>query len=260
MILFYIIIFSITIAFILWIIGFWFQNDFGVPTKETKKLKNVLLIFPHADDEVSSGGLLCKLAKQSANTTLVILTKGERGNQGAHLDTALKAIRVKEAEVVSKLFGIKELAQEDFGDGNLVNTKDALRRYLSLLLKEISPDLVVTYDLAGMYGHEDHIICSEIVTELVDKMAKTSLWYVSLPKRVLDLGSLPEHMAKDPAFKDKRAYPNLKIFIGLGIANKIRAVYSYKSQYLSFRNAVPFHIPLWFIYSMQTFEYFKKVK
>jgi LmbE family N-acetylglucosaminyl deacetylase len=244
----------------LWIVGFLFQNDFSIHKQDIKKIKRVLIMFPHADDEVSSGGLIRRLAKQSSHVTLAILTKGEKGNPDAHFDQNLKEIRTKEASEVSKLFKANELVQEDFGDGELANKRVMIEDYISDLLKKTNPDLVITYDLAGMYGHEDHIVCSEITTGLVQKMAGTSLWYISLPKRVLAMASLPEHMAKDPNFRDRRAFPDIKVFVGLDVLSKIQAVYIYKSQGQSFRSAVPFNLPFWFIYSMQVFEYFKKVR
>lgn len=247
------------IILIAWVVGFIFSTDFSVPSKSLKDIKNVLLIFPHADDEVlHTGGINRLLSQQGSKITLVVLTKGEKGTSDAHFDEKLKTIRTEEAIEATKIQGITRLIQEDFGDGELVNKKALLKKYVEDVLKEVKPDLVITYDQAGLYGHEDHIVTSEVVTELIkDSYKSISLWYVSFPKRLLAMATLPEHMAKDPKFKEKRVSPNIRVFIGMNIIPKLQAVYAYESQYDSFRNSVPLKpIPLWFFYSMWFWEYF----
>lgn len=246
----------------LWIFGFFISNDFSVPTANISKYKNVLIIFPHADDEVlTTGGLIGALKSQGSKTTLVILTKGEKGTSNGEWQNDIKEIRVAEAKKASDIFGISTLIQEDFGDGELVNKREELTQYISNLLEKTKPDLVLTYDEAGLYGHEDHIVVSEVVTELVKSKYKTSeLWYASFPTRVLNMMKLPEHMAKDPNFKNKRVSPNQKVFIAPHILNKVSAIGAYKSQIKSFEDGVPIkQLPLWFYHTMPFYEYFYKV-
>lgn len=250
------------VIFFLWLIGVIVVNDLSIPSKKIKKFKNVLFIYPHADDEVlNSGGLIRALSRQGSAVTLVILTKGEKGKPDGKYDGTLKDIRVHEAKKASDLLGVTTLIQEDFGDGDLMNKKPFLRKYVQDIVEKTNPDLVITYDLAGLYGHPDHVVVSEIVTELIHNSFKESiLWYVSFPKRVLSMIRLPEYMAKDPSFINKRVFPSHKISVIREIVSKIRAVYSYKSQYQSFREGLPVKfVPLWFFYSMQLFEYYYEV-
>src|SRR6266478_1569801 len=84
--------------------------------------------------------------------------------------------------------------------------------------------LVITYDLAGFYGHADHITCSEIITELKKtRFPEVPLWYVTFPKRVLARVKLPEQIAIDPHIQEKRAFPTHKLFIGVSVFPKINA-------------------------------------
>lgn len=71
---------------------------------------------------------------------------------------------------------MQEFVQEDFGNGQLTAKQPALKSYMQKLLDDFRPDLVVTYDLAGEYGHPDHVVISEIVTELI----KTTYGYIAL--------------------------------------------------------------------------------
>lgn len=246
---------------LLWIAGFLVVTDFSVPLRDTRRFRHVLVIFPHADDEaITCGGSLRRFAAGGSAVTLALLTRGERGTREAISEESLKEIRTREARAVSTILGISRLIQEDFGDGELHEKKQELRLFIATLIEQEQPDLLITYDLAGLYGHADHITCSEIITEL----KKTSfhdipLWYVTFPKRVLARVKPPEHMATDPQFQEKQALPTHKLFIGASVFPKIKAWYAYKSQRASMREGTTKLLPIWFFLSMMLFEYFAEV-
>ncbi len=248
--------------FITWIVGFLISNDFSVPNGKIIKYKKILIVYPHPDDEtLASGGITKNFSTQGNDVTLIVLTRGEKGNDDAHLDTTLKKTREEELHNATNHLGVTNEILEDFGDGELITKKKELASYLEKKILEIQPDCILTYDLAGLYGHEDHIITSEILTDLVKKHSGITLIYASLPKRALALITLPEHMAKDPRYAARRVSPNMKIWIGANIFFRIRALYSYTSQLYSFRKSFPIPwIPLWYYYSMQVYEYYHIVK
>jgi len=249
------------VIIVFWIIAFLVANDFSVPSVSLSKFKNILVIYPHPDDEVlTTGGLINTFSKSGKKVNLIILTKGERGTPDGSVNNDLIKIRTEEAKKVSHILGAT-LHQNDFGDGEIAKNRDKVTEYLDSQIEKIQPDLVVTYDLSGLYGHEDHMVCSEIVTDLVKNRYKhTTLWYAIYPKRVLSMISLPEHMAKDEKFKSLRSIPNLKVFVGAGVFSKIQSVYAYKSQFESFRNGLPFKfIPPWFFYTIQFYEYYYQI-
>lgn len=252
------------------IIGFWFfgfikANDFSVTDMtELPKFKKVLVVFPHVDDEAqSTGGLMTKFSESGTEVTLLILTKGEKGNADAHFDESLKEIRVKEAKNAAKVFKVGKLILKDYPDNNVSAYKTDLTKDLHQTLTEILPDLVITYDQSGLYGHPDHIAASEVLTGLIKQsFPNIQLWYISVPKKLIDQMTLPEHMATDNGFSSKRMYPTFKHFTGFqSVLNKIRVIYGYKSQLNSFKEAVPIKsIPLWFYITIRPYEYFYEVK
>lgn len=245
----------------LWLYGFFLFNDFRVPILTNVQYKKVLVIFPHPDDEtLSSGGFIKNLTDQGSAVSVVVLTKGEKGNNDAHLDISLKKIREKELYEACAALGISDIVLDDFGDGELSKQQNKLRKYLEETIQKFKPDLLITYDLSGLYGHEDHIVTSEILTDLVKtKFKHITLLYPSLPTKILSMITLPEHMAKNPEFKLKRVTPNAKVLIGKNITRRVRALYAYKSQLYSFSKSFPIRaIPLWYYYSMQLFEYYHK--
>jgi len=248
---------------LLWLTGFLLATDFSVPSRDVRQFHRILVIFPHADDEaVTCGGFLHHVTRSGKAVTLVVLTKGEKGPNATRADS-LKDMRTKEARAVASFLGITRLIQEDFGDAELQHKKQKLRLFIATLIEQEQPDLLITYDLAGFYGHPDQIACSEITTELQKtSFPEIALWYVTLPRRILARVKLPEDMAIDPHMQEKRAYPTHKIFIGASVFPKIRAWYTYKSQLTSLSKGTGIFAPTWFLWfflSMVLFEYFAEV-
>jgi LmbE family N-acetylglucosaminyl deacetylase len=243
---------------LLWMTGFLVVTDFSVPVRDARQFHRVLVIFPHADDEaITCGGSLHHFSAGGSAVTLVLLTKGERGTPNTTANVGLKDIRTREAQAVTAILGIAKFIQEDFGDGALHEKKQELRKFIATLIEQEKPDLLITYDLAGLYGHTDHIACSEIITELKKtRFQDIPLWYVTLSKRMLARIKLPEHMAIDPHFQEKQVFPTHKLFIGVSVFPKIKSWYTYKSQRASLTKGILKFLPIWFFLSMVLFEYF----
>lgn len=254
----------ILLVLLVWSIGFFVLNDFSVPTTNIAAYKKIFIIFPHADDETLTASGLMKLANtQGKQVTWIILTKGEKGNPTDTYDPKLKAIRVSEVQKVASMLGVSEVIQKDFGDGQVKQKKKEVTEFLTTVFQKEKPDLVITYDLSGWYGHPDHIATTEVVNAVIKTIApKTHLWYVTLPKQVWSLaGGLPTRMAENPDWITHRTFPNAKVFVGFHVIDTILSLYTYKSQYQAFRDSIPFApIPMWFLISMEWFEYFHVVQ
>ncbi len=265
MIIFFLLLIAV-IIFLVWLGGVIFTTDRKVPTRKiqtlAKKCKKVLVIFPHADDEAEMGGLIYRLGRLGSEVTWVVLTRGEGGLGNGKYEGDLSEVRVHEAQKVAQILKVKNLIQKDFPDGHVADFRPQLRKDLEELISKEDPDLVITYDLAGLYGHPDHMVASEVVTEIVRLQSHITLWYLSFPKRILDMIKLPEHMANDPKYHESRAYPNLKVWSGIKAwVQRVRAIYTYRSQYLSFKSSYPIAwVPLWFYEAMFLYDYFYCVK
>jgi len=252
----------LSIVCLFWLFLFIFLNDFSIPTIDVKKIRRILIVFPHPDDEVLTlGGFMRTVSDKKVNITHLILTKGEKGNLKGVKDNALKKIREKETFNAAKILNTHQLIIKDYGDGQLENKKGEIKKELDKIIRQTNPDLVISYDLTGLYGHPDHIACSQITTALIkDKFPNTRLWYVSFPRKIMNLINLPEHMAKEKDYAEKRVFPTHKIFVGVNVLCKIKAVRTYKSQYESFKSGIPIKfIPMEFFHSIALFEYFHEV-
>jgi LmbE family N-acetylglucosaminyl deacetylase len=245
----------------LWLAGVLATFDLAVPRAKLGAFRKILAVFPHADDEtVSCGGSMHAFSAGGADVTLLLLTGGERGNPAGEVDENLKAVRRREANRVARILGIARLVQEDFGDGMLGDRKQTVKEYLARTISLIGPDLVLTYDQAGLDGHPDHIACAEILVELKrTQFPNTTLWCSALPPRVVSLLRMARQLRTEAAVERRRAAPTLRVFIGGGVIPKIRAWYAYPSQRGFIGKGLGRFVPVWFGVSMMQFEYFAEV-
>lgn len=249
------------IVLAIWLAAVAAVTDPAVPSGRVTRFKNVLAVFPHADDEtVNCGGTLHRFARSGAGATLLLLTAGERGNPAGAIDAGLKSVRMREAERVAGILRVSRLIQQDFGDGMLSQRRDEVTAYLSQMIDLLGPDLLLTYDPAGLDGHPDHVACAEIVAQLKEsRFPNTTLWYVALPGRMLRLLKMSRQLRTPTAVDSRRASPNVRIFIGTGVIPKLRAWYAYRSQRGSIAKGLGRLVPIWFAVSAMQFEYFAEV-
>lgn len=153
--LLFILILILSAVLIVWLIIFFLLADFSYPNINTSGVKKVLLVFPHPDDEVlTCGALIREFSRQKKQITYLCLTKGEKGQEGATFNPKLAEIRSREASKVANILGITKLIHDDFGDGELKNKKNVIKKRVREVIQEEKPDLIMTYDLSGLYGHE----------------------------------------------------------------------------------------------------------
>ena len=145
----------------------------------------LLAVFAHPDDEsFGSGGTL---AKYAANGTRVVLACATRGEVGEISDPAL-AVRealgdVREAELrtACAALGVHELRLLGYRDSGMVGAPEnddprcyhradpeAATRQLVALVRECRPQVIITFDPSGGYGHPDHIAVSRHTTAAFD--------------------------------------------------------------------------------------------
>ena len=243
-----------------WSVGAVFTTVWSVPRGDLRRFKSVLAVFPHPDDEtVTCGGTLNRLSRAGSVVTVLLLTRGERGNPGGKLDPALGEIRNAEALRAAGTLGVSSLIHEDFADGRLNEQRADVRRRIADRIEAIRPDLLITYDLAGLDGHPDHRVCAELAAEMRAEFPDMALWYVALPSRLVRMLRIVGQLGTNPEVDRRRAVPTQRVFVGAGVIPKIRAWYMYRSQRAFIAKGLGRILPTWFAVSMLQFEYFAEV-
>lgn len=240
-----------------WVTCYVLFNDLILPTIDLKKYRNILFVYAHMDDEtVLAGGIMARAVKEGKKVTLLTLTRGEKGNSTRTADDSLPAIRKAELDHALKQFGVTTLIHLDYDDETLTAKKTLLKRDIGHTVRTVKPDLIVTFDLAGWYGHADHIACAEAVTELKKESFKTiDVWYSVRPEAINRAARFVAQLtARGPL--NARPKAQYKIAIAEHVPAKIRAVYGYRSQMDALRPGVTVGpIPMWFFMSAQPYEY-----
>jgi LmbE family N-acetylglucosaminyl deacetylase len=144
--------------------------------------RTLLVVHAHPDDEVfSTGGLLAKHAAAGDRTVVVYCTNGEAGeilDESLDPEEArprLGEIRRQEVAEAVRLLGVSDVRFLGYRDSGMKDTEDnnhpdafmnvpvdAAAERLLAIIRETRPQVVVTYDEEGGYGHPDHIMANRI--------------------------------------------------------------------------------------------------
>jgi N-acetyl-1-D-myo-inositol-2-amino-2-deoxy-alpha-D-glucopyranoside deacetylase len=139
-----------------------------------------MAVHAHPDDEVfGTGGTFAYLADRGVHTVLVTATLGEEGeivdptlDEQARKDLfpRLADVRRQELRASAEILHIEELRLLHFRDSGMAGTAannhpeafyratfDEATKRLVAVIRELKPQVIVTYDAFGGYGHPDHI-------------------------------------------------------------------------------------------------------
>jgi N-acetyl-1-D-myo-inositol-2-amino-2-deoxy-alpha-D-glucopyranoside deacetylase len=145
--------------------------------------RRLLFVHAHPDDEsIETGATMAKYAAEGAVVTLVTCTLGELGEiippDIAHLawdrDNALGEYRIGELTAACEALGVRDLrflgGPGRWHDSGMMGTPsndwdgsfwradvDEAASALLEIIRDVRPQVLVTYDSNGFYGHPDHI-------------------------------------------------------------------------------------------------------
>jgi LmbE family N-acetylglucosaminyl deacetylase len=118
--------------------------------------------FAHPDDEAfGTGGTLAKCAAEGCDVYLVTATRGEAGEIAvSDLTTPadLPHVREQELRCACEIYGIHPPRFLDYPDGLLpiIHQGQAVAK-LVRIIRELKPQVLITFGADGIYGHYDHI-------------------------------------------------------------------------------------------------------
>jgi len=182
--------------------------------------KRLLLVHAHPDDEtINNGVTMAKYAAEGVQVTLVTCTRGEEGevlveslaNLASSRDDKLGEHREIELKNAMEYLGIKDFRflgspNKKWRDSGMIGTAQNERKdvfwqadlteaaqELVKIILEIKPQVLITYDEFGGYGHPDHIKAHQVAM-LAAELASNQGWKISkiywntMPKSVIQMG------------------------------------------------------------------------
>jgi LmbE family N-acetylglucosaminyl deacetylase len=141
----------------------------------------LLAVFAHPDDEsFATGGLFALRSSMGDRVVLVTATRGEAGEiSDPALSDRDNLSQVREAELraAADALGVSELVLLGYRDSGMEGTEDnhhpdafsvapqdQVASLLVGIIRRLKPDVVITFDEIGGYGHPDHIAANRFTT------------------------------------------------------------------------------------------------
>ncbi|MEW2546748.1 PIG-L family deacetylase [Streptomyces sp. NPDC047002] len=172
----------------------------------------LMAVHAHPDDEASStGGVLARYAAEGVATVLVTCTDGRQGDgpggtgpeSPEHDPEAVVRMRRLELEASGRILGIGTLETLGYFDSGMMGwsansapgsfwttpVQDAALRLAGLIRKH-RPQVLVTYDENGFYGHPDHIQANRVTLAALDQLspkeAPAKVYWTTVPRGTME--------------------------------------------------------------------------
>ena len=180
--------------------------------------RRLLLVHAHPDDEtITTGATMARYAAEGAHVTLVTCTLGEEGEilvpelAGLAADQAdqLGGYRIGELTAALAALGVRDQrflgGTGRYRDSGMIGTPqndhprafwradpEVAARELAEVVREIRPQVVITYDPDGLYGHPDHIQAHRVTMRAIELASDTwrvlKVYWPSEPRSLLARG------------------------------------------------------------------------
>lgn len=168
----------------------------------------LMAVHAHPDDEaLSTGGVLARYSDEGVRTVLVTCTNGELGDgpggvkpeDPTHDEHSVVPLRLQELKVSCELLGVAHLELLGYRDSGMEgwpqnNAPDSFWQTpvevaghrLADLMRTYQPQVVVTYDQNGFYGHPDHIQANRVTHAAIDECGiPAKLYYTAVARSTL---------------------------------------------------------------------------
>jgi LmbE family N-acetylglucosaminyl deacetylase len=184
----------------------------------------LMAVHAHPDDEASgTGGALARYAAEGVRTVLVTCTDGGYGDapggvkpgEPGHDRAQVVAMRRAELEASCAILRVSALEMLGYADSGMLGWPgndapgsfwstpvDEAAARLAGLIERYRPDVVVTYDAYGFYGHPDHIQAHRItmaaLASLDPDVAPAKLYWTTAPRSQLQrIGEVMRELGLD---------------------------------------------------------------
>jgi LmbE family N-acetylglucosaminyl deacetylase len=181
----------------------------------------LMAVHAHPDDEATgTGGVLAKAAAEGIRTVLVTCTDGRCGDgpdgvkpgDPGHDPDKVVELRTRELERSCEVLNVSHLELLGYADSGMMGWPtneapgsfwstpvDAAAARLAELMQRYQPDVVVTYDENGFYGHPDHIQAHRITLAAVTATGVPAkvYWTTAPQSKMAEFGAVMRELGAD---------------------------------------------------------------
>jgi len=141
----------------------------------------IMVVVAHPDDETFFGPVLARYAREGVKIHVALAARGDKGVRpfaGTKPGNELAEMRRKEIQCSCQHLGIEPPVDFGVGDGEigaltlpvLDQNIQIVVRGVEKMVRELSPDVILTWGPEGGYGHDDHRLASSAATQVVQSM------------------------------------------------------------------------------------------
>jgi LmbE family N-acetylglucosaminyl deacetylase len=173
--------------------------------------RTLVAVVAHPDDETIVSPVLARYAREGARVYVIIATDGRKGvakHAGIPAGDSLATVRAGEARCSARELGIQPPILFGLEDAGLAvispwpgEPLDRMAKRLETTLNELRPDAVITWGPEGGYGHADHRLVSDVVTQVFQAGAVASTVRLYFP------GFTADRVANSPRWFGFHLYP-----------------------------------------------------
>src|SRR5215471_18882100 len=196
-------------------------------------MRTLLAVHAHPDDEcISTGGILARYAAEGVRTILVTCTDGAVGeisDPALATPENLAEVRSHELDDSVRILNVGRLVKLGYRDSGMAGTADnenpasfqqadleeAIERVVKVVREE-RPEVIVTYDERGGYGHPDHIRAHLVAVAAFERAGDPSrypntgeawqplkLYYAVFPRSAMrEFGERMREAGIEPPFRE----------------------------------------------------------
>jgi len=189
-------------------------------------VKSILACFAHPDDELGVGPLVSRAVAEGAHATLICATDGDVGTVDEKYlrgYDSIAALRLAELACASSAIGFTEVVTFGYRDSGMMGSADnaapgslwqapldEVTARVEEVMRRARPQVVITFNTYGAYGHPDHIKIHQATVAAFQRLqaepgGPRALYYTTGPRRLARaavmvlrlLGRDPRHLGRN---------------------------------------------------------------
>jgi LmbE family N-acetylglucosaminyl deacetylase len=144
--------------------------------------RRLLIALAHPDDEsFGYGGLISRYVAEGVDVYLIVSTDGDVGTVAPEFlkkYDSVRDVRLAELDCANEILKFKHIYQLGYKDSGMMGSetsqdpacswqapREEMARRVADIIREVQPQVVLTFNKYGGYGHPDHIAIQRATTD-----------------------------------------------------------------------------------------------
>jgi LmbE family N-acetylglucosaminyl deacetylase len=200
--------------------------------------RRLVAVFAHPDDEsFRPGGTLALLARRDARVQVLTATRGQAGSRGDPplcSPAELPAVREAELRCACAALGLQPPILLDYQDSQLADAdSETLIAETLAIVRELRPQIMLTFGADGISGHPDHIAIGGVAAEAFRRAEDVPALSVANVSALYTL-AVPHSLAETLGMKQIRAVLDEAITLAVDVSSvwdsKMSAIRCHRTQ------------------------------